>query len=198
MIRNLRKIEKAILLVSISFMISCANQSDKSELRNLDRVNIQAPITPEKCSDEQENTNVSSDYVSKPEESSDCSKFPFKFVVVKNIKMTSKSRHIKIFIEPNAFSEDNLIYFFKRFSNDFVSQERLYISVITDWKQLSYRYPLYCPRGGISGSKAPKIKIDNFNYAKFSRGFSGEYILIYPKGDSKKMKRIILRNKTQS
>ncbi|CAN5873008.1 hypothetical protein BH20ACI4_BH20ACI4_12320 [soil metagenome] len=67
---------------------------------------------------------------------SDCTMIDFHYLILENSKWTEKVRHIEVFLDENAFSEENLKVLFHYLSKKNSAPRHLTIFVFTNWKQL--------------------------------------------------------------
>lgn len=111
--------------------------------------------------------------------SNKCVRFDFRWLELSNELYSSKFRHIDVFLDPKAFSEDNLRNLFEHLSKANGEPENLTVSVYTDWAQIDPAAP-NCPGTGISNMPEPPDKYD-YLQATFWRRGEREYFRYSPK-----------------
>jgi hypothetical protein len=92
----------------------------------------------------------------------DCMKMAFRYLITENEQRSSTVRHIEVFMDVAAFSEDNLKTLFTHISNKYPSSKILAIRVSTNWKQLPL--PTDCPP---TASSSNNTKRDNSHHQAF-------------------------------
>lgn len=125
----------------------------------------------------------------------DCFKFKFHYLELENVLYTSVVRHIEIFLDEKAFSEENLKTLFIYLSKKNPEPVHLTVVVHTNWAQIWY--PSDCPPVAISEQP---VRPDEYDYlqATYYRRAKVEYFKYSPaiKVDASEFKQVVLRNET--
>jgi hypothetical protein len=128
-------------------------------------------------------------------ENNECVTFKFHYLETENVLYTPVVRHIEIFLDEKAFSEENLKTLFAYISKKNPEPQHLTVIVHTNWAQLNF--PSDCPGTGTSNMPA---RPDEYDYlqAIYYRRAKVEYFRYSPaiKVDSSKFKQVVLRNET--
>lgn len=95
----------------------------------------------------------------------DCGDLKFRAIVTQNHLMSDKVRSMTIFLQPEAYSEENLRTMFTHYSRKYPEPESLLINVETDWERLPTADQ--CPTA-TSGS-GPDATVNRSHRAKFRR-----------------------------
>lgn len=119
----------------------------------------------------------------------------FHYLILENNLSSPKVRHIEIFLDEKAFSEENLTKLFRHISDKNPAPENLTVHVFTNWKQLPL--PSDCPL--IVISEQPK-RLDENDYHKavfYRRDRSGgtEYFRYNPVLKTEDFKEVFLKGK---
>lgn len=126
----------------------------------------------------------------------DCVTFKFHYLEIENVLYSPVVRHIEIFLDEKAFSEENLKTLFAYLSEKNPEPKHLTVVVHTNWAQLGY--PSDCPGIGLSNQPA---RPDEYDYlqATYYRRAKVEYFDYSQalKIDASEFKRVILRNETR-
>lgn len=126
-------------------------------------------------------------------EVADCTRWDFHYLVTLDHKMSSAIRKIEVFMEAEAFSEENLQKLFRYLSDKNPDTEgsprNLHISVMTDWKQ--FGLPTDCPPSGTSGSNTVNPKV--YQWARFYRREGKEFFTFNPEKSSNEAKDVIMK-----
>jgi hypothetical protein len=124
----------------------------------------------------------------------DCIRWDFHFLVTDEIEMSASSRHIEVFMEAAAFSENNLKRLLRHLSDknpDTGSQRTLVILVKTDWKQLGLPNT-DCPPFAMSGGDGGRDTYD-YLWANFYRQDGREFFVYNPDTVNAKTKDVIIK-----
>ncbi len=125
----------------------------------------------------------------------ECVTFKFRYLETQNVLYSSTTRHIEIFLDEKAFSEENLITLFAYISKKNPEPQHLTVIVHTNWAQLDF--PSDCPGSGASNMPD---RPDEYDYlqAIYYRRAKVEYFRYSPtiKVHSSKFKQVVLRNET--
>ena len=108
-----------------------------------------------------------------------CQRFDFRWIELFNYPASSKIRRAEIFMDPTAFSEDNLRQLFEYLSRANPEPSDLIVTVKTDWRQLQPT-SRHCPGSGASNMPEPPDKYD-YLQAIYHRRSWAEYFLYSPK-----------------
>lgn len=122
----------------------------------------------------------------------DCVTIDFHYLIIENEQRTSTVRHIEVFLDEKAFSEENLKTLFTYLSNKHPETKILVVVVKTNWRQLPL--PSDCP--GIGRSNQP-ARPDEYDYhqATYYRNEKIEYFRYNPILKTEDFKEIILKGK---
>lgn len=125
----------------------------------------------------------------------DCVTFKFRYLEIENVLYTPGVRHIEIFLDEKAFSEENLKTLFEYISEKNPEPQHLTAIVHTNWTQLDF--PSDCPGSGMSNMPARPDEYDYYQ-ATYHRRAKVEYFDYSQKLKihSSEFKRVILRNET--
>ena len=125
----------------------------------------------------------------------ECVTFKFHYLETQNVLYSSQVRHIEIFLDEKAFSEENLKTLFEYISKKNPEPQHLIVEVNTNWAQLDF--PSDCP--GTGSSNMP-TRPDEYDYlqAIYHRMPKVEYFKYSPaiKVDQSKFKKVVIRNET--
>lgn len=125
-----------------------------------------------------------------------CVTFNFHYLETQNVLYSSTIRNVEIFLDENAFSEENLKKLFVYISEKNPEPKNLIVKINTNWKQLDF--PSDCPGQGASNMPERPDKYD-YLQAIYQRRARYEYFDYSPeiKVDQSKFKRVILKNETE-
>ena len=93
-----------------------------------------------------------------------CGEIKFHYLVTQNELMSESVRQLTVFLDPTAFSEQNLQILFKNLSNKFAQPKGLVVIVETSWSRLAL--PDGCP---IGVSSAPYDSTENDSHRAIFR-----------------------------
>jgi hypothetical protein len=129
----------------------------------------------------------------------DCLTMDFHYLLTENQLYSSEVRHIEVFLDETAFSEENLKKLFKYLSYKNPEPKHLIIEVKTNWKQLDY--PSDCPGIGASNLPERQDKYDYFQAVFHRTGSNGitEYFRYNPtvKIRDSDFKTVIIKGKSK-
>lgn len=120
----------------------------------------------------------------------DCKTFQFRYLITENVLYTEKVRHVEVFLDDNAFSEENLKALFLYLSKQFPQPTHLTIVVNTDWKQIHLSSD--CPGTGMS-SRPSEWKNFDYHGATFYRRDATLYFTYNPDLKTKEEKIVSLK-----
>lgn len=123
-----------------------------------------------------------------------CEELPFRFVVLKNEAVTTDLREIQVFLDPTAFSVENLRELFSHLSKRNPEPGLLQVSVITDWEQLGKWSD--CSRGGIGGTNNDS-NYNKFHRARYYRVAGQEYFRYSLLPTSPNLERVVISGNTK-
>lgn len=95
----------------------------------------------------------------------ECGDLDLRYLVTSDRPVTDKVREVRIFLDPKAFSNENLRRLFGHISKKYREPDTLLIYVETDWERIVP--PDACPSGDSSLPKDPKE--NDFHRAFFRR-----------------------------
>jgi len=107
-----------------------------------------------------------------------CTKFDFRWLELENVLYSEKVRHIEVFLDERAFSEENLRTLFAFLSKKNPHPQHITAVVYTNWQQLPLPSP-DCPGWGMSNMPE---KPDRYDYlqAIYYRREAREYFRYSP------------------
>ena len=125
-----------------------------------------------------------------------CTSFDFNFLEIYNKKWSPKVRRINIFMDDNAFNENNLKKLFKYVADKNPEPKHLTIILATNWKQIELPYD--CPQRLESSLPDDPNRYD-YRQAIFKRRALGdktvEYFHYYPVLKSSEYTEVIMKGR---
>jgi len=145
---------------------------------------------------DEESGNVAAQTPVVQKQTEDCVRFKFHYLETENALYSPVVRHIEIFLDEKAFSEENLKTLFEYLSEKNPEPKHLTVVVHTNWAQLGF--PSDCPGIGMSNMPARPDEYD-YHQAIYYRREKVEYFRYSPalKVDQSQFKMVVLRGKTQ-
>ena len=125
--------------------------------------------------------------------SSDCVSFNFRFIELENYSFhTSTLKHVEVFLDEKAFSEENLRTLLGYLSTKHSSWKYLVVIVNTNWAQLGTFSN--CLGTGISGTPDRPDEYDYYKAVMYRNG-ENQFFHYYPKLKSRESKTVISKGK---
>ena len=145
----------------------------------------------------EESITVSAQTSVAQKQTKDCVKFKFHWLEIENVLYTPVVRHVEIFFDEKAFSEENLKTLFAYLSEKNPEPKHLTVVVHTNWAQLWY--PSDCPPFAISEQPDPPDKYD-YLQAIYYRRKDREYFRYSPavKVHDADFKMVVIKGKQTS
>ena len=142
----------------------------------------------------EESSSASAQTFVAKKQTKNCTTFRFYWLEIENVLYSPIVRHIEIFLDEKAFSEENLKTLFAYLSEKNPEPKHLTVVVHTNWKQLWF--PSDCPPTAISEQPDPPDKYD-YLQATYHRRKDVEYFDYSQtvKIHAAEFKRVYIRNK---
>lgn len=123
----------------------------------------------------------------------DCITMPFHYLIVENVLYSPKVRHILVFLDEKAFTEENLKTLFQYLSKKNPEPKHLTITLKTNWTQLSLSSD--CPQLGLTNQPARRDEYDYHQAIFYRRDRSGtvEYFRYNPILKTADLKTVVLK-----
>jgi hypothetical protein len=120
-----------------------------------------------------------------------CKQFNFHWLELVNAKFSNTTRHVEVFMDEKAFSEDNLRELFEHLSKTNPDPAGLTVVVFTDWSQFT-NPSVGCPGGGCGECKSEPFKFDHLQ-ATYWRRPDREYFRYSPKINTADFKKVVIK-----
>lgn len=126
---------------------------------------------------------------SKTEE--ECVRTKFRYLIVQDILAWESQRHLLVFLDERAFSEENLKELFIKLSKKYSEYDELLIKVETNWERLPMPNDCLPPVG--SSERSNGSDENKFHRAIFYRKGASEYFKYNPILNTSDFKTVILK-----
>ncbi len=120
----------------------------------------------------------------------DCLELDFRYIVLLEAQYTPRSQYVEVFLDPTAFSEENLSLLFRHLAKNYSETRKLGVTVLTDWNQIPP--PAICPPAGLSDTSNKKEEFE-YHKASYFRNGNSEYFTFNPVLRTEKLKKVILK-----
>lgn len=175
-------------IVFLTFFLSCVScfdsQVNSTEIRNKSIGRNQNVVT-----EIQLDTDLTS-HKARP-----LCKMPFRYVVVNKWIKSSESWELSVFMDPEAFSVENLRLLFSHLSGKNPGPKLLTIKVSTDWSQLEA--PDECEGSGASGETVRSQENYDHHRAEYYRRGGNIYFYYTLELHTEKMEKVVVAGNHQ-